>query len=186
MPRHCQQVTHLAYADDIVIFTTTRKGSLRQLSGCIDSFLAASGLSLNQQKSSAIHAKSAQRADRARVKRILGFGSARLPLLYLGCWLDCGRSRGRLFLPLIDRIKARITAWQHNFLSLGGKKVLINSVLSSMSGFIAAALSPPKSRWRPFIVLLHGSSGGNRTPRTGITGRRGTRWRDRWPYMVLD
>ncbi|KAG0449314.1 hypothetical protein HPP92_027425 [Vanilla planifolia] len=151
MPRHCHQVTHLAYADDIVIFTTTRKGSLRQLSGCIDSFLAASGLSLNQQKSSAIHAKSAQRADRARVKRILGFGSARLPLLYLGCWLDCGRSRGRLFLPLIDRIKARITAWQHNFLSLGGKKVLINSVLSSMSGFIAAALSPP----RKSVAAIH-------------------------------
>ncbi|KAG0502986.1 hypothetical protein HPP92_003058 [Vanilla planifolia] len=45
MPRHCHQVTHLAYADDIVIFTTTRKGSFGscraaltpswQLPGCL-------------------------------------------------------------------------------------------------------------------------------------------------------
>ncbi|KAG0476032.1 hypothetical protein HPP92_012873 [Vanilla planifolia] len=178
-PKLSRPITHLAFADDVIIFTTANRASLKQLSTLLQTFLNASSLELNRSKSSVIHAHSPSAGARRRTQNILGFHHAKLPFLHLGCWLDVGRPRACHFQPLLDKIKSRISAWQNKLLSMGGKKVLINSVLSSMSAYISASRSPPQKVVSSINGVLANFFWGKKkkTMRKSTTGRRGISWR---------
>ncbi|KAL0406375.1 UNVERIFIED_CONTAM: hypothetical protein Slati_3951400 [Sesamum latifolium] len=51
-----------------------------------------------------------------------------------------GSKKKILFEPLLDKIRAKVIGWEHNFLSHGGKLQLIKSVLSSMPIFLLQTL----------------------------------------------
>ncbi|XP_042029875.1 uncharacterized protein LOC121776773 [Salvia splendens] len=45
--RHCMEISHLAYADDIVIFTQAAEGPLRRLRTCLENYARVSGQQIN-------------------------------------------------------------------------------------------------------------------------------------------
>ncbi|XP_042023111.1 uncharacterized protein LOC121770446 [Salvia splendens] len=49
--RHCMEISHLAYADDIVIFTQAAEGPLRRLRTCLENYARVSGQQINLAKS---------------------------------------------------------------------------------------------------------------------------------------
>ena len=63
---------------------------------------------------------------------ILNCKLGKLPLKYLGMWLHNGKLPKELWRSFISRIEARLPRWRGKFLSLGGRLVLLNSVLSSI------------------------------------------------------
>ncbi|KAG0454519.1 hypothetical protein HPP92_023811 [Vanilla planifolia] len=77
-PKLSRPITHLAFADDVIIFTTANRASLKQLSTLLQTFLNASSLELNRSKSSVIHARSPSAGARRRTQNILGFHHAKL------------------------------------------------------------------------------------------------------------
>ncbi|KAG0491775.1 hypothetical protein HPP92_005173 [Vanilla planifolia] len=144
-PRSSAPVSHTAFADDFTIFTSARKESVSNLAGLLNSFMEASALTLNPSKSKVIHGKLTPKALVRSTKSILGFRRAHLPLAHLGCSLDRGRSKSIHFQPLLEKMARRIASWKNRLLSKGGKKILINSVLTSMSAYVSAVLLPPRT-----------------------------------------
>lgn len=80
----CLQLSHLLYADDMVLLINGSRRSLVAVKEFLQKYQAASGQCVNQRKS-AFFCSSKLPARRIRyIKRILGFGKATRGLTYLG------------------------------------------------------------------------------------------------------
>ncbi|KAL6543520.1 hypothetical protein OROHE_010142 [Orobanche hederae] len=136
------KITHLAYADDILIFLNASKRSLYILKNCFAHYERVSGRKINDQKSSFIlHKPTAQIVD--WIQRILGFNKTDLPVNYLGVPLWKGFQNFNMYGPLIFKIQNKILTWNHRMLSTGGRLELINSVLNSIAFYNLQVIQPP-------------------------------------------
>nr|XP_027109303.1 uncharacterized protein LOC113729178 [Coffea arabica] len=79
-----------------------------------------------------------------------------------GCPLYVGRRKKVYYADTCNAVAARILSWKNQILSVGGRVVLIKSVLSSMPIHLLAAASPPKgilmALEKLFTNFLWGSS----------------------------
>ncbi|XP_027152134.1 uncharacterized protein LOC113752202 [Coffea eugenioides] len=144
VPPHCPIITHLAFADDVIIFSSGSRSSLHLIKRVLEDYSEVSGQRLNPQKSCFLtHPRSpAQRT--AVVKQVLGYNRRVFPIRYLGCPLYDGRSKTIYYTDTYNAVANRILSWKNQILSSGGKVVLIQSVLASMPIHLLAAASPPK------------------------------------------
>ncbi|KAK4391557.1 hypothetical protein Sango_1933500 [Sesamum angolense] len=138
------KISHLAYADDNIIFTRSNEEALLKLMQFLKKFEEQSGQSIKTDKSSFVPGKKKKTLLIAhRVKQLTRFALKSLPISYLGAPLYKGNKKKILFEPLIVKIINRISGWEHNFLSYGERLQLIKSVLSSMPIFLLQVLYPP-------------------------------------------
>ena len=72
------------------------------------------------------------RSDREAILNSLPFQPGMLPIRYLGVPLSPLRLKVGDYAPLVSNVKMRIHDWNSKFLSFGGRKQLITSVLQSM------------------------------------------------------
>ncbi|XP_027177977.1 uncharacterized protein LOC113777132 [Coffea eugenioides] len=115
----CPLLTHLAYADDIIIFCN---GSKRSLACVMEVSLVR----------------------RRVIVRTTGFSIKELPVTYLGCPLYAWRRVRSLFNGLLDKVSQRLSSWRGQWLSMSARALLIKHVLSSIPIHILAVLVPPK------------------------------------------
>jgi len=145
MERRGPQINHLGFADDIIIFTSGRKYSLKLIMHTLATYERTSRQLVNKAKSHFMLHSNAFRTTSDRVKNYTGFHQKEAPLIYLGCPLFVGRPRIIYFLELINKVVNRITGWQSKILSYGGKVTLIKHVLQSLPIYILAATSTPST-----------------------------------------
>ncbi|XP_048613242.1 uncharacterized protein LOC106363282 [Brassica napus] len=81
--------------------------------------------------------------EQGRILRNFPFDVEDLPVHYLGLPLMTQAMRRQDFLPLLERIRARISSWTSRFLSYAGRLQLIKAVLMSIINFWAAAFRLP-------------------------------------------
>ena len=136
-------VTHLAFADDIIIFSKARKPALKKLMDFLHKYEQISGQTLNHSKSSFVISKRTSQLQLQRIKNITGFHWKQLPIFYLGAPLFKGNKKRLLFENLIWKIRGKICGWEKKFLSHGGRLQLIQSVLSSMPLHLLQVVLPP-------------------------------------------
>ncbi|KAL6565077.1 hypothetical protein OROMI_016527 [Orobanche minor] len=138
------KITHLAYADDILIFLNATKKNLHLLNNCLTHYENVSGQKVNNFKSNFIMYKPTPQVA-SWVQRISGFKNATLPVMYLGVPLWKGFQSFEMYSPLISKIKTKILNWNHHLLSTGGRLELIKSVLNSIAFFSLQVLKPPEN-----------------------------------------
>ncbi|KAL6586072.1 hypothetical protein OROMI_002716 [Orobanche minor] len=138
------KITHLAYADDILIFLNATKKNLHLLNNCLTHYENVSGQKVNNFKSNFIMYKPTPQVANW-VQRISGFKNATLPVVYLGVPLWKGFQSFEMYSPLISKIKTKILNWNHHLLSTGGRLELIKSVLNSIAFFSLQVLKPPEN-----------------------------------------
>jgi len=79
----------------------------------------------------------------AEAASVLHCRTGSLPFVYLGLSIG-GDSRKLSFWKLVvDRVVARLSAWNNQFLSLGGCMVLLKSVLSSLPVYFLSFFKAP-------------------------------------------
>jgi hypothetical protein len=145
LPRGAMPVTHLCFADDLVIFTKGNRRSLRSLFDFLNRYEAASGQRINKSKSSCYVSRRCP-SDRIRVlAHLTGIPFSSLPFKYLGCWLFHGRRKRVYFQHIVDKIIARLKGWEGKYLSQAGRLILIKHVLSAIPQHVFAAIEPPKA-----------------------------------------
>nr|XP_027082134.1 uncharacterized protein LOC113704429 [Coffea arabica] len=164
VPRGCPLVTHLGYADDVLVFSSASAGSLKLVKRVLTNYEAVSGQRINAGKSCFLVHPKVGLSRRMAIQRLTGFMYKPFPIKYLGFPLYCGRRKKEFFGGLCQAVLLRIQSWQNRVLSQGGKIVLLKHVLSSMPIHLLMAASPPKAIFQElegmFANFLWGASEG--------------------------
>ena len=136
------KLTHLSFADDILVFTKGTTGSLMGVLEVMKRFARMSGLHINVAKSS-IFASGHNISDLLAAAESLNIGVGTLPIRYLGMPLTTKTLTSHDYEPLIDKIRSRMLCWSNKTLSFAGRLQLIKSVIASMVNFWSQAFILP-------------------------------------------
>lgn len=147
--RECEglKITHLCFADDLLIFSRGDIGSIQIISDAIEEFKGFSGLSPSIHKSTTFMCNVSS-SVRDGIRGILPFEEGVLLVRYLGVPLIARQLVRSDCMVLVDKVQKRIADWRNKFLSFAGRLQLINSVLSSMQIYWASVFLLPK-----FIIV---------------------------------
>ncbi|XP_071927455.1 uncharacterized protein [Coffea arabica] len=145
LPHACPSITHLAFADDVLIFANGSSHSLKAIMQVLQMYQRCSGQLINVQKSCYLVHPSLSLARRRVIERITSFTCHSFPIRYLGFPLYYGRCKTSYFGEVCQSILGRIMTWKSRLLSFGGKIVLIKHVLASMPlHLLSASIIPAK------------------------------------------
>lgn len=135
-------ITHLSFADDVLIFFDGSPYSLRGILQILEEFRVISGLKISRQKSELL----LDGGDTGRCKDIANefdIAQGALPLRYLGVPLSPKKMTRSDFQPLLDKIAARFNSWTVKHLSFAGRFQLIQAVIYSTISFWASMFIIP-------------------------------------------
>ena len=134
-------ITHLSYADDIIIFTRAHREAMEKLVGCLNHYIAVSSQMVNNGKTHFyLVEEHMEFAD--IVEEVGGFQRGEMPFTYLGVPIFRGARRADHLLPLRQRMLDRIHTWSHRHLAFGGRLALIKSTLAAIPLHILQVMSP--------------------------------------------
>ena len=127
------KITHLLFVDDILIFCSGIRGESRVLQEILDLFSKATGMEINEGKSS-LTTHMLSQVEEAELKRFFPFSSAGLEegLKYLGFSLKANRYRKQDWFWLLRKVEKRLMVWSHKWLSRAGRLVLVKAVLEAI------------------------------------------------------
>ncbi|KAG2696272.1 hypothetical protein I3760_07G050900 [Carya illinoinensis] len=121
-PRGTPLVSHLLYADDIMLFVNGERSSLQEVRDTFELYKAWSGQ---------VHSTNAQKR---RSLLLTSFSEGFFPIKYLGVPLMVGRG-----------IRRKLEGWQNRFLSPGTRLLLLKHVLASIPIHLLSVLHAPKA-----------------------------------------
>jgi hypothetical protein len=163
-PRKGPLISHLLYADDMVIFSTGRKKDVRSILEVLDTYAQWSGQVVNASKSSIFFSNRIPDSRRQELIRVSGFSMGNFPTRYLGVPIFPGRVKSWYFDDLLVKISKKIEGWKMRYLFAGARLLLIKHVLSSLSVHLLSVLPVPKQIFgkinRLFSTFFWGSSEG--------------------------
>ncbi|XP_012833451.1 PREDICTED: uncharacterized protein LOC105954323 [Erythranthe guttata] len=137
-------ISHLAYADDVMIFTSCHNIGLKKLRDFLDHYCRTSGQLISVHKSTFTVDRACSDGHLRTISRILSYPRKDLPIIYLGAPLYKGRDWGSLLQTSLDRMRARISGWARTALAFGGRLALIRSTLSTMALHLVQVIQPPQ------------------------------------------
>ncbi|KAJ9536012.1 hypothetical protein OSB04_un000818 [Centaurea solstitialis] len=138
------EITHLCFADDLFVFTSGDVGSVDILKQALHLFSAKSGLMPSLEKSEVFFGNVSPEIQNAIIES-LAFKPGTFPIRYLGVPLSPISLKVSEFGGLITKVKARINNWKSKFLSFGGRKQLVISVLQSLQLYWMAVFLFPST-----------------------------------------
>ncbi|KAL3652392.1 hypothetical protein CASFOL_002073 [Castilleja foliolosa] len=162
-----EKVTHLLYADDMLLFFNGGQKTIKNLKILIDKYALSSGQMISYDKSSIYCSKHITSTRINNIKSRLQCKVGSLPFTYLGSPIFKGYGKVSYFEELIHKIVQRLESWRGKFLSFAGKITLLKAVLSSLPIHILSATVVPKKVIQRvekyFKSFLWGQNGEDRT-----------------------
>ncbi|VFQ71821.1 unnamed protein product [Cuscuta campestris] len=134
-------ISHLSYADDIIIFCNSSCRSLVNLKFFLKTYQECSGQNINKQKSSFFVGK----FQNSRKIAELDMQHKKLPFTYLGISIDKGIARTQHCNQLITAFDRKLGSWQFKQLDQAGRLILINHVLNTLPIFFLGSSTLHKS-----------------------------------------
>ncbi|XP_022859016.1 uncharacterized protein LOC111379814 [Olea europaea var. sylvestris] len=138
-----EKITHLCFADDLMVFCRAEVGSVSLIGECLNRFKALSGLIPNPDKSN-LFASGVSLYLKDQLLDVLGYKEGVLPVRYLGVPLISTKLRALDCKILMDRIIVRAKSWTCRALSYAGRLQLIKSVLFSIQVYKSSVFLLPK------------------------------------------
>ncbi|KAL0447380.1 UNVERIFIED_CONTAM: hypothetical protein Slati_1865900 [Sesamum latifolium] len=128
------EITHLLFADDLMLFSQGNLPSIHILMECLQEFWDVSGLAVNTAKSS-IFTAGVQNDELHGILARTDFARGEMPVRYLGIPLAAQRLSVTDYSPLVDQIAKSISKWAAKSLSYAGRLELIRSVIQGVECF---------------------------------------------------
>jgi hypothetical protein len=133
----------LQYADDTILFMDHDIDKARNMKLILTAFEQLSGLKINFHKSELFcFGEAKDVAD--QYTELFGCGLGAFPISYLGIPIHHRRLTIAEWKHVEERLQKRLSSWKGKLLSLGGRLVLINSVLSNMVLYMISFFQIPK------------------------------------------
>ncbi|XP_073024427.1 uncharacterized protein [Primulina eburnea] len=136
------RITHLAYADDLLLLSRGDTRSVSMVMHCLNSFGDMAGLRVNLLKSNIYMAGIDVRLQ-DELLQITGFTPGTLPFRYLGIPLAARNLRSSDYSKLVDAIAAKFSCWPRQSNSYAGKIELVRSVVQGIECFWLSILPIP-------------------------------------------
>ncbi|XP_013608171.1 PREDICTED: uncharacterized protein LOC106314918 [Brassica oleracea var. oleracea] len=135
-------LTHLCFADDLMVFVEGTKESIEGVITVFDNFSTWSGLMISLEKSTIFMAGIPDHTQ-TLILTNFPFAKGKFPVRYLGLPLMTKTMTKQDYLPLTEKIRTRISTWTSRFLTYAGRLQLISSEIMSIVNFWAFAYRLP-------------------------------------------
>ncbi|GJR88455.1 putative RNA-directed DNA polymerase [Tanacetum coccineum] len=151
----CEKVslTHLCFADDLMIFSHGDLNSVKVFKSALDEFSRISGLKPSMEKSMVFFGNVSDHV-KAVILGIMPFLVGSLLIKYLGIPLISSRLCKHHCSPFIDKVKLRLLNWKNKSLSFAGRLQLIKSVISSLQVYWSSIFLLPKFVYNEIEKLM--------------------------------
>ena len=136
-------ITHVMYADDIVLFSKASGKDAASLNRVLEKYCSWSGQALNRNKSGVFFSKHSHSHTRRSVKNILHIKKLKKEAVYLGAPMFLSKAPSKDFSYLQDKLEAKLMGWRSKCLSWAGRKTLINSVAQTMPNYTMSTFNIP-------------------------------------------
>ncbi|KAK4283181.1 hypothetical protein QN277_000163 [Acacia crassicarpa] len=130
------QISHLFFADDIILFAEASIEQVQVINKCLKTFCDSSGLKVNQQKTRVCFSNNVSHTRRSEMCEYLGFSITSDLGKYLGVPLHHKRVTKESFHYVVDKVKTRLSNWKTRLLSSAGRATLISSVTTAIPGYV--------------------------------------------------
>ncbi|XP_024632727.1 uncharacterized protein [Medicago truncatula] len=126
------QISHLLFADDVLLFTKAKSSQLQFITNLFDRFSRASGLKINISKSRAYYSSGTPNGKINNLTAISGIQSTTTLGKYLGFPMLQGRPKRSDFNFILEKMQTRLASWKNRLLNRTGRLTLATSVLSTI------------------------------------------------------
>ncbi|XP_019094392.1 PREDICTED: uncharacterized protein LOC109129866 [Camelina sativa] len=135
-------ISHLMFADDVMIFFDGGHSSLHGICETLDDFASWSGLKVNRDKSQLFHA--GLNTNECNEIVAYGFPQGTLPIRYMGLPLMHRKLKIAEYEPLLEKLTSRFRSWATKSLSFTGRLQLISTVIFGSINFWMSTFLLPK------------------------------------------
>lgn len=142
--RGVPSVSHLLYADDILVSCKAIVEYTDTIMRIFNIFEGWSGLRVNTEKSSLFFSPKTDRRLKGRIKHVTSFKDLQKGTVYLGNPFLMGRQKIKEFGRIQERVQCRLEGWQSQLLSRAGKATLIKTVAQAIPTYVIAMFRLPK------------------------------------------
>lgn len=134
LPGCSESLTHLQFADDVILFLEGDEGSVYGIKRILQCFQLLSGLKINFSKSQlfGFHTTTSRLTNSAGV---LGCQVGSLPFKYLGAMIGSSPHSISFWTPLIDKLRRKLQSFDASKVSIAGRVVLLKAVIDSVPLF---------------------------------------------------
>lgn len=129
-------LTHMLFADDLVFFGKSDSTTVATIMEILDKFCKISGQKVNHAKSKIYFSPNNKTDATANICSMTGMQETDELGQYLGVPIHTKRVNKAAYHHLLDRVNKRLAAWQVNSLTMAGRKVLIQSVTSTLANHV--------------------------------------------------
>lgn len=133
--RNGLNISHLFFANDLMLFAEATTGQLREILKCLDDFSRISGLTINYNKSKIFFSPNLSATQVTRWGQMSGIPTTRNIGTYLGVPLRHGKVPRSHYNYILDHMRAKHASWKASSLSLAGRKLLVKSVMASIPAY---------------------------------------------------
>jgi hypothetical protein len=129
--RNCSSITHLLFADDLVLFAKTTSSEATLIKSILDRYCYWSGQAINTSKSSIHFSKNTVPAVINSISSILPYKRTSFSFKYLGLPLFFGKSKVGAFKDILEKVSGKIEGWHAKTLSQAGRMIVPKIVLAN-------------------------------------------------------
>lgn len=145
LDRYGPVLTHLLFADDMILFAEANTEQAEVIKQCLDDFCRASGQKVSYEKSQIFFSANVEEDNRNRIVEKIGIAQTQDMGRYLGVQAMYGRTTKSIFSPLLEKIENRLEGWKAKNLSLAGRVTLTQAVLATIPYYTMQTTNLPKT-----------------------------------------
>ncbi|KAL7215762.1 hypothetical protein ACSBR1_027827 [Camellia fascicularis] len=138
-------LTHLLFADDLMLFGQANIKTCETIREVMDEFCCISGLKINTHKSKLFISPNVDGRRARELSTLCGIPLTHDLGKYLGVPLVHGRLNRGLFNDIVSKMQKRLSGWRASTLSMAGRASLITSATSAIPSYTIQTLLLPKS-----------------------------------------
>ena len=143
--RGCPRVTHLLFADDVILFYKASVKESRVLKNILQQYEDSSGQKINTDKFSIFFSPNTSQEAKDEILTNLGPMQDTRHTKYLGLPSFIGRLKKQVFATLKERIAQKLAGWKGKLLSMGGKEILIKAVAQAIPTYTMGCFLLPQN-----------------------------------------
>ncbi|CAA0819658.1 Unknown protein [Striga hermonthica] len=140
-------VPYLLFADDLLLFVEATHDQATMVKSTLIEFCSISGLKVSEAKTCIFFSTNVPPASRQFLAASMAYTEVDDLGLYLGMPLVHGRVNKHMYQRILDKAESRLSNWKASSLSLAGRLVLTQSVLSTMPFYSMQTV------WLPLSIL---------------------------------